>query len=176
MGCSKRVFKYGCCILCWRHVYVQNDVTAMNILIINHHSVFLSESHHWFLISSKIKINSLRPLTSDAFFKKDACDTRILLVTNICRDCNFDVKLTLLVLKIKYSRMIKSILWLLMPWLLALPGHQQSWYRWSRTIDHEGGFELLVLSISCEVIKNTNFFFCIFEWIQHGKGKCLAMI
>ena len=36
--------------------------------------------------------------------------------------------LTLPVLKPGYSAIIRSISWLLMPWLLASPGHQQPWY------------------------------------------------
>ena len=36
--------------------------------------------------------------------------------------------LTLLVVKLEHCGRIKSIPWLLMPWLLASPGHQQPWY------------------------------------------------
>ena len=38
------------------------------------------------------------------------------------------IGLTLLLLRAWYSRWIKSIPWLLMPWLLPAPGHQQPWY------------------------------------------------
>ena len=34
----------------------------------------------------------------------------------------------LIVLRIEYSGRTRSIPWLQMPWLLASPGHQQSWY------------------------------------------------
>ena len=33
-----------------------------------------------------------------------------------------------LVLRLEYSRQTRSTPWLLMPWLLVGPGHQQSWY------------------------------------------------
>ena len=33
-----------------------------------------------------------------------------------------------LVMKLKNSRKIRSISWLLMPWLILSPGHQQQWY------------------------------------------------
>ena len=36
--------------------------------------------------------------------------------------------LTLLVLKLEYSRITKLIPWLLMPWRLVSPGHQQPWH------------------------------------------------
>ena len=36
--------------------------------------------------------------------------------------------LTFLALKSEHSRIIMSIPWLLMPWLIASPGHQQLWY------------------------------------------------
>ena len=39
-----------------------------------------------------------------------------------------------LLLKLEYS--IGSVTWLLMPWFLLLPGHQQQWY-WICTITHE---------------------------------------
>ena len=38
------------------------------------------------------------------------------------------LNLTLLVLRLGYARKTRSIPWLLMPWLLASPGHQQPWY------------------------------------------------
>ena len=41
--------------------------------------------------------------------------------------CAFEV-LSLLVLKLEYYRQTRLILWLLMSWLLALPGHQHPWY------------------------------------------------
>ena len=37
-------------------------------------------------------------------------------------------QLTYLVLKPKYFMQSRSILWLLIPWLFVLPGHQQPWY------------------------------------------------
>ena len=36
--------------------------------------------------------------------------------------------LTLLVLTLEYSKRFRSIPWLLLPWLLTSPGHQQPWY------------------------------------------------
>ena len=48
--------------------------------------------------------------------------------------CTMVVELILLVLKSNYPRIMKSIPFLLMPWLLASPGHQQPWYytRWEK--------------------------------------------
>ena len=37
-------------------------------------------------------------------------------------------ELTPVVLKLEYSAINRSMPWLLMPWLLASPGHQQPWY------------------------------------------------
>ena len=38
------------------------------------------------------------------------------------------VTITLMLMKPEYSRWTLSIPWLLFPWLLPSPGHQQSWY------------------------------------------------
>ena len=45
--------------------------------------------------------------------------------TDLCPD---DFPLTHLVLRQQFSQRTRSIPWLLMPWLLASPGHQQPWY------------------------------------------------
>ena len=47
--------------------------------------------------------------------------------SNHGRTCNF-FSWTLCVRGPSYLGLIRSISWLLMPWLLASPGHQQSWY------------------------------------------------
>ena len=39
---------------------------------------------------------------------------------------------TLLMLRLEYCRRTGSIPWLLMPWLLVSPGHQQPWHWWCR--------------------------------------------
>ena len=41
---------------------------------------------------------------------------------------NFKIYLALLITKPKYSRLTASRPWLLLPWLLVSPGHQQPWY------------------------------------------------
>ena len=41
--------------------------------------------------------------------------------------CEFDSNFILLMLKVEYSRIRRSISWLLMSWVLASPGHQQPW-------------------------------------------------
>ena len=43
-------------------------------------------------------------------------------------------ELTPLVLKPKFSRIIRPIPWLMMPWLLVSPGHHQPWY-WLYMVD-----------------------------------------
>ena len=49
-----------------------------------------------------------------------------LSCSNICQIWMWS--LTLVVLRLEYySKRTKSIPWLLMPWLLALPGHEQPW-------------------------------------------------
>ena len=39
-----------------------------------------------------------------------------------------DAPLTCMVLRLEYSGKSRSIPWLMMPWLLALPGHRQPWH------------------------------------------------
>ena len=46
-------------------------------------------------------------------------------------------QLILVVLKLAYSRRTRSMPWLLMPWILASPGHQQPWY-WLRYVASTG--------------------------------------
>ena len=63
--------------------------------------------------------------------------------------------LTLLMPKTDYSQITRLIAWLLMPWLLASPGHQQPCYwlqdRWI-FIFHEEGFQLPLPSKCCEMV------------------------
>ena len=54
----------------------------------------------------------------------------VSLLTHIYASLSLN-ELTFLVLRPRYSGRTRSILWLLMPWLLASPGHQQPRYwRW----------------------------------------------
>ena len=49
----------------------------------------------------------------------------------VCECCSFRLGLNVLTLNLRgpsYLGLTRSISWLLMPWLLASPGHQQPWY------------------------------------------------
>ena len=49
----------------------------------------------------------------------------------VCECCSFRLGLNVLTLKVRgpsYLGLTSPISWLLMPWLLASPGHQQPWY------------------------------------------------
>ena len=64
-------------------------------------------------------------------------------------------------LKPEYSRRTTSIPWLLMPRLLASPGHQQPWY-WLQDkrilVFHEKGFRVIAPSHCYEISKDTIMF------------------
>ena len=57
----------------------------------------------------------------------------------------------------------RSISWMVMPWLLASPGHHQPWYWLPQNIENlvfiEEGFQLHALSWCWEMIKNANIYF-----------------
>ena len=86
--------------------------------------------------------------------------------------CSF-LLLTHMLLKLEYSGITKSIPWLLMPWLLLSPGHQQLWYRLQGKqvfVFHGEGFQQPAPSQCWEMIENANSFLCFLKWIHHDKS------
>ena len=68
-------------------------------------------------------------------------------------------------LKLEYSRQTKSMPWLLMPWLLASPGHQQPWY-WFMGCGYSClSWEIIstTYGISVPRMWNVNVFQCFFS-------------
>ena len=83
----------------------------------------------WFLYS----VGSLRAFRFKSSYMYLECPGLcfLLLCYNICHVLLFWYQIlnsTPVVLKLEYSRMIMSILWLLMSWLQASPGHQHPCY------------------------------------------------
>ena len=83
----------------------------------------------------KIQKLSSRSILSDKFnislngpFSNQSYNTYIVLGCLLTKWLSkVFIILTLLMLKAEYCVIIRSIPWLLIPWLLVLPGHQQPW-------------------------------------------------
>ena len=79
----------------------------------------------------------------------------------------------LLVLKPGYSEITRSISLLLIPWLHALPGHQQPWYLMyciNKSLSSTGkDFQLPAPSQGWGMIENSNIFWCFLKWIERAK-------
>ena len=89
-------------------------------------------------------VNSLWP--SDAIWQHRSGSTlaQVILETLSAKCRPFCLGLNMLTLNVRgpsYLGLTRSISWLLMPWLLASPGHQQPWYslcRISRSLSYSG--------------------------------------
>ena len=88
-------------------------------------------SHH--LKQCRLIFNyTLDNLEFESKLKKDLNENEENAFENvICKCRQFCSGLTMLTLNVRgssYLGLTRSISWLLMPWLLTLPGHQQPWY------------------------------------------------
>ena len=88
--------------------------------------------------------------------------------------CNAGMLVYLQLMKLEYSRIIISIPWLLMPWLLTSESYQQPWYwlhikwgpflsnqtncEWWLLVIHQEDFHLSAAFQSWEAIENANIF------------------
>ena len=80
---------------------------------------------HFMWCSFIMLILSLRLSTKPSICAYSLCLSKKTLQAQICQWAN-SIKLS--GVKLKYSGRTRSIPWLLMPWLLLLPGHQQPLY------------------------------------------------
>ena len=89
-------------------------------------------------------------------------------ILNICKQSGHFIQtvvLTLLVLKPEYSRMTKSIPWLLMTWFLALPGYQHPFFaRWTVMYLSQGNITTTFSNAVLINDINANIFLCITYW------------
>ena len=80
-----------------------------------------------------------------------------------------DHSLSLVMLKSKYSSSTRSMLWLLMPWLLAYPGHQQPWYwlhRVNRLLSSTKRYFNYLQHLSVENCRKCRYVFFFFKQIE----------
>ena len=80
--------------------------------------------------------------------------------------------LVILVLRLKYSERTRSIPWLLMPWLLASPGHQHPRYWLSRTNKSLSSMkkDFIFNQLPRENGRQCKSKFCVFSEISTGQG------
>ena len=104
--------------------------------------------------------------------------SREMLMNFICKMCLESYTLNLNMWEKNYSNSTQSIWWLLMPWLLALPGQQHPWcwlYRKSKFLASHKTAAWTWLILSCQIQTTGHvypiyiYIFCQYKWKYHER-------